>query len=63
MSKNGHTPTDVQKYVCFHCKHTCCATTNTVVYHSKLSFDIWKNAIDNLIDGFSIRRIALLTRI
>ncbi|MCI6266088.1 MAG: IS1595 family transposase [Bacilli bacterium] len=58
MSKNGHTPTGVQKYVCSHCKHTCCATTNTVVYHSKLSFDIWKNVIDNLIDGFSIRRIA-----
>lgn len=47
----------LQKYVCSHCKHTCCATTNTVVYHSKLSFDIWKNVIDNLIDGFSIRRI------
>ena len=58
MSINGHTPTGVQKYVCSHCKHTCCATTNTVVYHSKLSFDIWKNVIDNLIDGFSIRRIA-----
>ena len=38
----------LQKYVCSHCKHTCCATTNTVVYHSKLSFDIWKNVIDNL---------------
>lgn len=57
MSKNGHTPAGVQKYICSNCKYTCCATTNTVVYHSKLPFDVWKNVIDNLIDGFSIRRI------
>lgn len=28
-----------------------------ITYHSKLSFDIWKNIIDNLIDVFSVRRI------
>ena len=58
MSKNGHTKTGIQKYKCSRCSNTCCETTGTVVYHSKLSFEVWKNVIDNLIDGFSIRRIA-----
>lgn len=33
-------------------------TTDTIVSHSHLSFDVWRNVIDNLLDGFSIRRIA-----
>ena len=51
--KNG-----VQKYICSGCKTTSSETTNTVVCHSNLSFEIWSNVIDNLLNGFSIRRIA-----
>jgi transposase-like protein len=58
FSKNGKTKTGIQKYICPICGNTCCETTGTVVYHSKLSFDVWKNVIDNLLDGFSVRRIA-----
>ena len=58
MSKNGKTKNGIQKYICSNCKHTCSATTDTVVAHSHLSFDVWSNVIDNLLDGFSIRRIA-----
>jgi len=58
MSKNGHTKTGIQKYKCPGCSNTCCETTGTVVYHSKLSFEVWKNVIDNLLNGFSLRRIA-----
>lgn len=58
MNKNGKTKNGVQKYICKHCGHTCSETTDTIVSHSHLSFDVWSNAIDNLLDGFSIRRIA-----
>lgn len=58
MSKNGKTKNGVQKYICSNCKYTCSETTDTIVSHSHLSFDVWSNVIDNLLDGFSIRRIA-----
>ena len=56
--KNGKTKNGVQKYICSGCKLTRSETTNTVIYYSKLSFEIWSNIIDNLLDGFSLRRIA-----
>ena len=58
LYKNGKTKNGIQKYICSGCKKTSSETTGTITYHSKLSFDVWKNIIDNLIDGFSIRRIA-----
>lgn len=58
MNKNGKTKNEVQKYICKHCGYTCSETTDTIVAHSHLSFDVWSNVIDNLLDGFSIRRIA-----
>ena len=58
MNKNGTTKNGVQKYICKNCKYTCSETTDTIVSHSHLSFNIWSNVIDNLLDGFSIRRIA-----
>lgn len=60
MNKNGHSKTEVQKYICSnkHCKFTMSETTNTVTYCSKQPFEVWKNVIDNLIDGLSLRRIA-----
>lgn len=56
--KNGKTKTGVQKYICPGCKNTISETTDTIIYHSKLPFEIWSNIIDNLLNGFSIRRIA-----
>ena len=50
--------TNIQKYICSGCKWITSETTGTIAYYSKLSFDVWKNIIDNLLDGFSIRRIA-----
>ena len=58
LYKNGKTKTGVQKYICPSCKKTFSETTNTVIYHSKLPFDVWSNVIDNLLNGFSLRRIA-----
>lgn len=58
FNKNGKTKNGVQKYICPGCKTTCSETTDTIIHHSKLSFEIWSNVIDNLLDGFSIRRIA-----
>lgn len=56
--KNGKTKNGVQKYICSGCKKTISETSNTIIYHSKLSFEIWSNVIDNLLNGFSLRRIA-----
>lgn len=58
MSKNGKTKNGVQKYICSSCQYSCSETTGTIVSHSHLSFDVWSNVIDNLLDGLSIRRIA-----
>ena len=58
IQKNGKTKNGIQKYICSGCKTTSSETTNTIICHSKLSFDIWSNVIDNLLNGFSIRRIA-----
>ena len=58
IQKNEKTKNGIQKYICSGCKTTSSETTNTIISHSKLSFDIWSNVIDNLLNGFSIRRIA-----
>ena len=56
--KNGKTKIGVQKYICSGCKNTFSETTDTIIHYSKLPFEIWSNIIDNLLNGFSIRRIA-----
>lgn len=58
LQKNGKTKCSVQKYICSGCKATSSETTNTTIYHSKLSFNIWSNVIDNLLNCFSLRRIS-----
>lgn len=58
LHKNGKTKNGIQKYICSGCKTTLSETTNTIICHSKLSFEIWSNVIDNLLNGFSLRRIA-----
>ncbi len=58
LHRNGKTTNGIQKYICSGCKKNLSETSNTIVYHSKLSFEVWKNVIDNLLNGFSIRRIA-----
>ena len=58
LYKNGKTKNGVQKYICSCCRTTSSETSNTIICHSKLPFEVWKNIIDNLLNGFSIRRIA-----
>ena len=58
LHKNGKTKTGIQKYICSGCKATSSETSETIICHSKLSFEIWSNVIDNLLNGFSLRRIA-----
>ena len=58
LHRNGKTKTGIQKYIYSGCKLTPSETTDTIVCHSKLSFEIWSNIIDNLLDGFSLKRIA-----
>lgn len=56
--KNGKTKTGIQKYICSGCKNTISETTNTIIHYIKLSFEVWSNFVDNLLNGFNIRRIA-----
>ena len=58
LYKNGKTKNGVQKYICPMCKKTVSETTNTIIHYSKLPFEVWSNVIDNLLNGFSLRRIA-----
>ena len=58
LYRNGKTKNGIQKYICSGCKITLSETTNTIICHSKLPFEIWSNVIDNLLNGFSLRRIA-----
>ena len=58
LYKNGTTKSGIQKYICSGCRVTSSETTNTIICHSKLSFEIWRTVIDNLLNGFSLRRIA-----
>lgn len=58
LSKNGKTKNGIQKYICPFCNKTYTETTNSVIYHSKLPFTIWAKVIDNLVNGFSLRRIS-----
>ena len=58
LHRNGKTKTGIQKYICSSCKATSSETTDTIICHSKLPFEIWSNIIDNLLNGFSLRRIA-----
>lgn len=58
MNKNGHTKHGIQKYICKGCNHTISSTTNTVTYHSKKDFSVWKNIIDMSLDNLTIRKMA-----
>lgn len=58
LYRNGKTKSGIQKYICSGCKKTSSERTGTVSCGSNLPFEVWKNVIDNILDGFSIRRIA-----
>ena len=58
LYRNGKTKSGIQKYICSGCKKTSSERTGTVSCGSNLSFEVWKNVIDNIINGFSIRRVA-----
>ena len=58
LYRNGKTKNGIQKYICSGCKKTLSETTSTIICHSKLAFEKWSNIIDNLLNEFSLRRIA-----
>lgn len=56
--KNGFTKTKVQRYLCKDCNKKFIVSTNTLCYHSKLSFGDWKLFFECMSDGLSIRKTA-----
>ena len=58
LYRNGKTKNGIQQYICSGCKKTLSEATSTIICHSKLAFEKWSNIIDNLLNEFSLRRIA-----
>lgn len=46
------------RFKCKACKKTFVRTTNTVMYHSRQSADVWATVFDDTIDGLSIDKTA-----
>ena len=56
--KNGLSKKGVQRYKCKDCNRSFCDTTNMVSNNSKLTFEIWINFLQCMIDKLSIRKTA-----
>ena len=51
VSKKGKTPGGKQRFICQHCHKTFVATTNSVMYNSKLSFEVWKEYLQSFLNA------------
>ena len=51
VSKKGKTPGGKQRFICQHCRKTFVATTNSVMYNSKLDFSVWKQYLQSFLNG------------
>lgn len=56
--KSGFTKTKIQRYLCKECNKKFIVSTNTLCYHSKLSFGDWQLYFECMSDGLSIRKTA-----
>ncbi len=56
--KNGFTKNKIQRYKCKECNKKFVNCTNTLCYHSKISFGDWKLFFECMSDGLSIRKTA-----
>ncbi len=56
--KYGFSETKIQRYKCKDCNICFNSTTNSVCYHSKITFDKWKIFFECMSDKLSIRKTA-----
>lgn len=56
--KNGYTKYNRQKYLCKDCNTSFSDSTNSIVYHSKSTYNQWILFIDCEIHGYTLREIA-----
>ena len=58
--RNGHRKDGIQRFVCRDCGKSFVATTNSIVEGTKRDFDVWEKYIDCMMNGFSVRKSALI---
>ncbi|QVK17812.1 IS1595 family transposase [Mycoplasmatota bacterium] len=56
--KNGKTNKGIQRYICRECNKSFCDTSNTLLYRSRCTEDIWLKFIDCEISGLSLKETA-----
>lgn len=56
--KSGFTKTQIQRYKCKECGRRFGDTSNSVCYHSKLTYSIWSSFFECMSDKLSIRKTA-----
>lgn len=61
--KNGKTNKGVQRYICRDCDKSFCDTSNTILYRSRSTEDIWLKFIDCEISGLSLKETAYYTNL
>lgn len=58
VKRNGKRKDGTQKYMCMDCKKSFTSTTNSIAASSKKDLDTWKQFIDCMMTGMSLRKTA-----
>lgn len=58
--RHGHRKDGTQRYLCRNCSKTFVAATNTIASYTKKDLSVWEKYIDCMMNGFSLRKTALL---
>jgi transposase-like protein len=56
--RNGHRADGTQRYVCKDCGKSFVINTNSITSGTRKDFDVWKQYIDCMMNGLSIRKTA-----
>lgn len=59
IKKNGHKGT-IQRFLCKDCGKTFTSRNNTITFSSKKSYYVWKKYIECMMNGFSVRKSAVI---
>ena len=63
ISRNGHTKSGIQRYICKDCGKSFVITTNSIVSGTRKDLSVWEKFIDCMINGFSVRKSATICNI
>lgn len=63
VSKNGHQKDGTQRYICKDCRKSFVATTNSIAFGTRKDLGVWREYINYMILGLSLRETARLCEI